>query len=299
MSHPNPFAQNVPATEVPQQQPANASPNPFAQQQAAPAAPAAAPANPYVQQPVQTYAQQPVQTYAQQPVQQAPQGTGNPFAGPTPYSPPAGVSHMQHVATTYAQQQAPQQPAQQAGPPAQFGPATAPPPPSPSGGKGAKLPDMYGRLVIIFPHSVQTVPRNASFVTDEQRARGDVNQQRMTATIVVLDDGNGGMTPLAFGGNPHALGGRPHDQSAPLPYVRKGMWINQTKVIEQVSEYLPGRAAGGPNNSPGAAVGRLVKVGPQQNDAWYLTTPTEAEVGLANTYLNLVVQGQYPHPLAP
>jgi hypothetical protein len=292
MSHPNPFAQNVPATEQQAQPAASATPNPYAQQQTAPAAAPAAPAaNPFA---AQQHVQQPVQAYAQQPVQQG-------YAQQQTYAPPA-----QNVAANpYAQQQAPQAAAPQqqyaqAGPPAQFGPATAPPPPSPSGGKGAKLPDMYGRLVIIFPHSVQTVPRNPGFITDEQRARGDVNQQRMTATIVVLDGGRvGDFTPLAYGGNPHALGGRPHDQSAPLPYVRKGMWINQTKVIEQVSDYLPGRAMSGPNNAPGAAVGRLVKTGPEQNAPWYLTTPTEEELGLANAYLNLVMQGQYPHPLAP
>jgi hypothetical protein len=193
----------------------------------------------------------------------------------------------------------PQQWTAPAGGPPALGSASAPPPPAPSGGKGAKLPDMYGRLALIFPHVVQTVPRNASFITDEQRARGDVNQDRMTATVVVLDDGRMGMTPIAFGGNPHALGGKPHTESAPLPYVRKGMWINQSKLIQQLSPYLPGRELASPSGAPGAAVGRLVKEGPETNAAWYMTTPNEAELGLANAYLGLVAEGQYPHPLAP
>lgn len=286
MTHPNPFAQNVPATEQ-QAPPAAPAPNPYAPQPQPPQqvpqayAPQQAPTvNPYAQQaptPPQAYAPAappppPYSPYGQQP-QQAPQ-----------YAPPAP-------------QPAPQQ---QYTAPAALGQATAPPPPPPSGGKGANVADMYGRLVIIFPHVVQNVAKRADFVTDEQRARGEVTQDRMTATVVVLDGGDvSNMAPIAFGGNPHVLGGRPHDQSAPLPYVRKGMWINQSKVIAQVSDYMPGRAMAGPNGSPGAAVGRLAKEGPEQNAAWYLTTPSEAELHLANAYLGLVAQGQYPHPLAP
>jgi len=282
MTHPNPFAQNVPANEQPaQQQPA---PNPFAQQQAAPAAQSPAAPNPFVQQ------QAPQQQYA------APQAYA-PAAAPPPAYGPYGQPAQQAPQQQYAPAPAPA-PQQQYAAPAALGQATAPPPPPPSGGKGATVPDMYGRLVLIFPHIVQTVPRRPQHITDEQRARGDVNQERMTATVVVLDDGQGGMQPIAFGGNPHVLGGRPHDQSAPLPYVRKGMWINQSKVIAQLTDYLPGRSMAGPSGAPGAAVGRLVKEGPEQNAAWYLTTPNEQELGLANTYLGLVAQGQYPHPLS-
>lgn len=282
MSYPNPFAQTVPAAVEPAQ-PAAPAANPFAQQ-AAPAAPAAAPQvpNPFAQ-PVQpqAYSPQPVQTYA----------------------PPA-----QHVAANpYAPQQAPQAvtPQQYAAPVQQAAPvgiatASAPPPPVAGGGTGAKLADMYGRLVVVFPHLLQRVPKNARFVTDADRASGNLEQDRMTATVVVLDGGStGNMSPIAFGGNPHALGGRPHDQSAPLPYVRKGMWLNQSQLIGQVSDYLPGHARGGPGGTPGAAVGRIVKSGPEQNAPWFLTTPTDAEVKLANDYLGLVMEGRFPHPLAP
>lgn len=295
MSYPNPFAQNVPAADA--AQPASATPNPFAQQQAAPAAPAAAP-----QQAQNPYAQQ-------QAAPAAPQAYAPPQQAPQQYAPPAAPQNFTNnpyatapgAPTVYGgapQQYAP--PAQQAGPPVALGQATAPPPPVAGGGKGAKLPDMYGRLVIIFPHALQRVPKNASFITDADRASGNLEVDRMTATVVVLDGGaTNNMTPIAFGGNPHALGGRPHDQSAPLPYVRKGMWLNQSQLIGQTSDYLPGRARGGPNGSPGAAVGRLVKTGPEQNAPWFLTTPTDAELKLANDYLGLVMQGQYPHPLAP
>lgn len=269
MTSPNPFAQNVPAAAE-TAQPAN----PFTQQQAAPAAaPQQAPANPFAQQAPQAYAPQ-APAYAPQQVPQ--------------YAPAA-----------VAQQAPPQQVYAQSAPPS-LGTASAPPPPVAGGGKGAKLPDMYGRLVVIFPLSLQRVPRNPRFVTDAQRAAGDLEQDRMTATLVVLDGGSvDNMAPLAWGGNPHALGGVPHNELSPLPYVRKGMWLNQSQVIGQCSPYLPGRERGGPNGAPGAVVGRVVKTGPGQNDPWYITTPTDAEVGLANSYLGLVHEGRFPHPLAP
>lgn len=297
MSHPNPFAQNVPAAEA--AQPASAAPNPFAQQQAAPAAPAApqqAP-NPFMQQQAAPAAPQ---AYA--PPQQAPQyappaPAQQNFAG-NPYATTPGVPTVYGGAPQAYAPPAQQQYAQQGAP--AIATASAPPPPVAGGGTGAKLADMYGRLVVVFPHMLQRVPKNARFVTDADRANGNLEQDRMTATVVVLDGGaTNNMTPIAFGGNPHALGGRPHDQSAPLPYVRKGMWLNQSQVIGQLSDYLPGHARGGPGNTPGAAVGRIVKTGPEQNAPWFLTTPSEAELKLANDYLGLVMQGQYPHPLAP
>lgn len=293
MTTPNPFAQNVPAATQPATQQQTA-PNPFAQQQAVPAA--APQGNPYAQQHVQA----PVQSYAPPAAPQ--QGAPNPFAA------------QQQAAPAYAPHPAPQGPYGQTAPVQQhyapapqqggtlpaLGTASAPPPPAPGGGKGAKFDAMYGRLILVFPISLTSVPKNPQFVTDADRASGNVNQERMTATVVVLDGGSvDNMTPLAWGGNPHALGGSPHTNSDPLPYVRKGMWINQSQVIGQCSPYLPGRERGGPNGAPGVAVGRIVKTGPQQNDPWYLTTPTEAELALANSYLGLVSEGRFPHPLAP
>lgn len=291
MTTPNPFAQNVPAASQPAAPAQN--PNPFAQQQAAP--PAAPPQqhNPYAQQ--QAAPPAAPQAYAQP--QQA-----NPFAGQQAQQAPAYAPHPaaqgQYGQTAYApaQGQAPQH----GGALPALGTASAPPPPVPGGGKGAKFADMYGRLVLVFPLGLQSVPKNPQFVTDADRQSGNINQERMTATVVVLDGGRvGDMTPLAWGGNPYALGGSPHTNSDPLPYVRKGMWVNQSQVIQQCSPYLPGRERGGPNGAPGVAVGRIVKTGPNQNDPWYLTTPTEEEIGLANQYLQLVQAGTFPHPLAP
>lgn len=285
MTTPNPFAQNVPAAAQPAAPaaPAQQAPNPFAQQQAP--APAAAPqGNPYAQQHVQAYA----------PQQTAPAQGPNPFAqGTAPAYAPATQNHP--VQQAYAPQQQ-----QQGGALPALGTASAPPPPVAGGGKGAKWADMYGRLVLVFPLSLQQVPKNPQFITDADRAAGNIYQDRMTATVVVLDGGSvDNMAPLQWGGNPYALGGSPHTNSDPLPYVRKGMWINQSQIIGQCSPYLPGRERGGPNGAPGVAVGRIVKTGPNQNDPWYLTTPNEAELALANSYLGLVSEGRFPHPLAP
>lgn len=294
MAQPNPFAQNVPAqtaqpATAPQQQTA---PNPFAQQQAAPAAPqqqTPAAGNPFAQAAQQVGHAAVPQAYAPQ------QSYGAPA--------PAAVQTYPQYGAPAAQQQAPAPVVvtqyHQTAPPA-LGTAAAPPPPVAGGGRGAKLADMYGRLVVVFPLSLQRVPKNAKFVTDADRQSGNLEQDRMTATVVVLDGGAvGNMQPLAWGGNPHALGGSPHTESSPLPYVRKGMWLNQSQVIGQLSPYLPGRERGGPNGAPGAVVGRIVKTGPQQNDPWFITTPTEEELHLANQYLQLVGAGQFPHPLAP
>jgi hypothetical protein len=267
MSQPNPFAAGTPV--APQQQAPAA--NPFgapapAQQQAPAANPFGAPAAPQ---------------------QQAP-------AAPQAYAP--------------QQQYAPQAPAQQAYAPAAAQQQTAAPALGPVGGaaaplvgegRGPKLPDMYGRLLLVMPQRLENVPRRPEHITAEQRAAGNVNQDKMTATIVILDAGRvGDYSPIWFGGNPHALGGTPHTESAALPYVRKGMWLNQSRLISQARDYLPGGAHAGPNGAPGMVCGRLVKTGPGANDPWYLTTPTDEEVALANAYVGLVANGQYPNPLA-
>jgi hypothetical protein len=162
-------------------------------------------------------------------------------------------------------------------------------------GRGAKLPHMYGRLVLVFPLSITRKPRNPQYITPEQRQRGDLDQEQVTATFVVLDDGQGGMQPIRFGGDPSAFPPVPDTESAPLPYVRKGLWVTQSRVISQLRDFLPDPTVGRPG---GLICGRMVKTGPARNDPWYITTATEAELGLAGQYMQLVAAGQYPHPLA-
>lgn len=233
-----------------------------------------------------------------EPQQQAPAPGANPFAPVTPAAPAAPavapVQWHQPAAPAPAQQwQQPTAPAH-AGPPPIIGQLASAPAPVVGEGRGANLADMYGRLVILFPLSIDRVPRNAQYITAEQRAQGNVDQDRLTATVVVLDSGPG--TPpggfIDWGGKPYTPGGAPHDKRDALPYVRKGMWINQSRLISQCRNSIP---APGQPSSP--VVGRVTKTGPEHNAPWYLIGATDAEVQLAQTYLNLVQQGQYPHPL--
>jgi hypothetical protein len=274
VTNPNPFAPNVPAQ--PQQQ----GGNPFAQPQQQPQAPA----------------------------QQPP--AGNPFAAPAPQQPAPNGYYAQPAPQqpqAYPQQQpyqphpAPQGPygqtatQQQAAPPA-LDPnalsAAAPPPPS-GDAKGAKLPDMYGRLVVIFPLSFEQRPKNPGFITPQDRANGNLMQDQITATVVVIDDGRGGYSPISWGGDP--MRNIPPTDTVALPYVRRAMWISQSKLIAQLRPYLPQT----PGAAPGMAVGRVLKAGNEANSPWYLSTATDDEVAHARLYLNLVAQGQVPHPLAP
>lgn len=259
MTSPNPFAAPAQAP-APQQQPA--------------AAPAPAVGNPFGP------------GVAAQP-RQAPAPAANPYAAPAP------APQQQYAAPAPAPQQqyAPQQQAQGYGGAPQLDASRLVSAPAPivGEGKGAKLADMFGRLVLVFPLGVSRVPRNPKFITQEQRNSGNVEQDRLTATVVVLDGGRlGDMTPIAYGGEPHALPPTPHTESAPLPYVRKAMWITQSRLISQCRDSLNG----------GMVAGRLTKSGPAHNDPWELIPATAEEVALVNTYIGLVQQGQYPNPLA-
>ena len=315
MSQPNPFAAAVapPPVEKAPQAPApqqGAPANPYAPQQAAPAAPAAAASNPFgAGVPQQQYAAPAAapapQAYAPQQQYAAPappQYGGNPYAAPGSgaYGPPPGTSHMEHVGMQQhaPQAYAPQQQAAPAVPPPALDPSMLRGAPAPivGEGRGAKLAHMYGRLVLVFPLSITRKPRNPQFISPEQRQRGDLDQEQVTATFVVLDDGAGGMQPIRFGGDPSAFPPVPDNESAPLPYVRKGLWVTQSRVISQLRDFLPDPTSGRPG---GMICGRLVKTGPARNDPWYITsTVTEAELGLAGQYMQLVAAGQFPHPLA-
>lgn len=287
MTNPNPFAQHVPA------EPAQQQPNPFTQG-AAPAAPAPMPAqpNPFAQQqpPAPAAPQAFQQGVANYPAQTAP---AQQYAPPAPsYGPPVGQQPMQQQ---YAPP-APQPVQQQHQAPPQFGPVASAPPPVIGEGRGAQLAHMYGRLVLIFPHKEETVPRRPEHISEDDRRKGNITQQKLTATVVVLDAGPGRMDPIGVDGKPNAFPPEPPTEYAPLPYVRKGMWINQSRLISQARDYLPGATKGGATG--GMIAGRVTKAGPQQNDPWYLIGASDAEIGLVQKYLELVQQGVYPHPLA-
>jgi hypothetical protein len=299
VTHPNPFEQAPAAQEQQQAQ----APNPFGaatavqqqqqQQQPAPApAPAQAP-NPF-------------------PAPQPQQAPANPFPAPgqqaagvatygapaqQQYAPPAPQQQYAPAPAPVQQQwQQPAQAPQQQAPAFDMGRFGSAPPPEVTGGKGAQLADMYGRLVIVFPLQVTTVPRRPEYITEADRANGNVNQQQLTATVVVLDGGPGtrpGGT-IEWGGKPHGFPPVPHTNSDPLPYVRKAMWIKQSRIIVQAQAFLPQ----GPGQPPAPMIGRVTKAGPAHNDPWFIAGASPEEVQLAQTYIDLVMRGQYPHPLA-
>lgn len=209
--------------------------------------------------------QQPVapQHFTQQP-QQAP----NPYAtapapaAPNPYAAP--------------QQQAPAAPAA-GGLVARPGQFVTPAPPSAGGGARPRLLDMYGRLLLVLPEHIQrNVP--SRFVNNQGQPQ---TQDKLTATIVVLDGGT-----LSFGGEPEKgpAGKGAHTMSVDTPHVVKGLWINQSKLIEQLEEALAMRLRG----EPGLALGRLWKVGTAQNDPWVLAAPTAEDVAIYDAYVSQV-----------
>jgi hypothetical protein len=287
VTSPNPFDQQAP------QQPADAG-NPFGG--GVPTEPPVAPA----QQGWGAPAQQPVQAYA-------------PAAPPAAYAPPAqqGFGPAQQPVQAYAppQQQPQYAPAPQAQPAATAAPSGPPPaldpnavnaagaPPPAGDGRGAKLADMYNRLVLFFPHGITNRARNPQYITPEQRQRGQLTEDVLTATAVVLDSGPGtqpGTGFIDFGGAPYKMPPTAHTDREQLPYVRKAMWITQTRLVGQLRDFLPQPG----QTVPGMCAGRVVKAGPQANDPWQLQGATAEELATCQAYLRLVSEGRYPHPLA-
>ena len=271
MAQPNPFMPRDPQAQqapAPQQQ----APAPQAPQQYAPQ-PQQAPAP-------QAYAPQQPQQYApapQAPQQYAPQQA--PAQAPQQYAPAPQQQAPQQYAPTaqgWPQGAAPAA-ANGGGLVARPGQFVTPPPPSSGGGARPRLLDMYGRLLIVLPEHVQRGV--ASRFTN--RDGSPQTQDKLTATVIVLDGG-----PLAFGGEPEKgpAGKGQHTQQVDVPYVIKGLWINQSKLIEQLEEALAMRLRG----EPGLALGRLWKVGNAQNDPWVLAAPTPEDIAAYDRYVSQV-----------
>lgn len=220
--------------------------------------------NPFLPQQPQQPAQQPQQN----PYQQQPAAPANPYA-PAPAAP---QQYTQQPAQQYAAQPAAQQYAAPAAnvPVAQPGQFLAPPPPSATGsGNIPKIGDLQGRLLIVMP---ETVVRG---VASKFQGQGGQQQfmDRMTCTIIVLDGG-----PLSWGGTTPGS----QRQTVNTPHVVKGIWVQQTKLVEQLEEALRVRQSGG----PGLALGRLWKTGPSNNDPYVLAAPQPQEIEQYNAYVS-------------
>jgi hypothetical protein len=206
------------------------------------------------------------------------QPAGNPFA-PTPGVQQPNPYQQQPAPQQYAPAPAPQytqQPQQYAAAPAPAAPVPvatpgaymAPPPPTESGSSNKpRIADLQSRLLIVMPEKVERqVPSNRA---------GFDPQDRMTCTVVVLDGG-----PLQWGGlTPNSQ--RMNEQ---VPYVIKGLWIRQTKLVSQLEDALALRLQGG----PGLVLGRLWKTGTAQNDPYVLATPSPDDARLYDQYVSQV-----------
>lgn len=215
----------------------------------------------------------------------------NPFL---PQQPAAPAQQPQQAPNPFTQQQAPaapapqqytQQPQQYGAPSVQGGTpwpqgATAgapglvarpgqfstPPPPSASGSSNQpRISDLQGRLLIILPETIQRGLPSKFMGPNGQPQTID----RMTCTVIVLDG------PIVWG--------QPgQQQQAQAPMVIKGLWIQQTKLIEQLNEALTLRQQGDPR---GLALGRLWKAGTAANDPYMLAAAQAHEVAVYDQYV--------------
>jgi len=211
--------------------------------------------NPFAAPAPQHYTQQPQQTPGN-PYTSALAGVGAPASNggsPWPAGATGGAPNMQAVAGQFS---------------------TPPPPSESSGGGMPKVSDLQGRLVIILPERLERgIP---SRFTD--RATGQPQlQDKMTATVIVLDGGPLHWTP-SRNGQP-----QPPRVEHNMPMVIKGLWITQSKLIEQLTEALTLRQQGNPR---GLALGRLWKAGTAQSDPYVLAPANPQEVALYDQYVS-------------
>lgn len=225
-------------------------PNPFL-----PAAPQQPQGNPYQQQPAAPAV--PVNPYTQP---QPAQGT-NAYHNPMPQQPQPQYAPQQQAA-----------PARN-GLVARPGQYTTPPPPSEGGGGGLpKVADLQGRLLIILPESIQRqIP--SRFMNNGVPSL----QDKLTATVIVLDGG-----PLSWTPKQGGVMGQPRTEQ--VPFVIKGLWIVQSKLIEQLEEPLAMRQRG----EAGLALGRLWKTGPSNSDPYVLAQPSPQDAAMYDQYVSQV-----------
>ena len=199
----------------------------------------------------------------------------NPFALDTP---PTAVPAPTPVPAAAPAPASTQQPAAFSNPP--IAPPVAPPAdpftsgdpfsgPAPQASR-PRVRDMVGRLLLVIPHKVETVPN---------RKQPGETQERMTADVVVLDGG-----PLAYGGAPEKLPSIPHDKTAQVPYRVDRLFISSAGLVSQSRQALAKRLQG----QPGMVLGRLGTGEAKSADyspPYLLSMPTEQDKQIARQYL--------------
>jgi hypothetical protein len=201
----------------------------------------------------------------------------NPFM---PQQQPAAPAHNPFAPAAPQQPQYTQQPAQNPYAPAQQAAqqAAAPQfngfmkpgePPAVGAGNMPKVSDLQGRLLLVMPERVErNVPSRF-----QGRDGGVQYQDKMTCTVIVLDGG-----PLQWGGTQPGSA----RQQQQVPYVVKGMWIQQKGLVAQLEDALALRQQGG----PGIVLGRLWKTGTAQNDPYVLAEPQPQDEQVAQQYVS-------------
>lgn len=130
---------------------------------------------------------------------------------------------------------------------------------------------LHGRLLMITPLKVETVPNRLSQVPG-------ATQERVTADVVVLDD------QTVYG--PSSVIGPPEGELEQVPAAFDGMYFSQAALVSQMRKATKANMAGA--DPKRMVLGRLKKEPPKEKGrypTWVLADPTEADKQLARNYL--------------
>lgn len=143
--------------------------------------------------------------------------------------------------------------------------------PAPQLARGPRLREMYGRLLLLIPLGVETVPNTLS-------KEAGATQERMTADVVILDGG-----PIDFGGKPEAMPPVAHTKRVETPHKTERMYVSSVGLVSQCREALAKRLSG----QPGMVLGRLARGEAKGNQEapYLLSAPTDEDKALARQYL--------------
>lgn len=147
--------------------------------------------------------------------------------------------------------------------------------PAPQRPRGPRMREMNGRLLLITPRKVETVPNRRS-------KEPGATQERMTADVVILDGG-----VIHYGGRPEALPPTQHTMQSNVPMRIEAMFISAVGVVSQCREALAKRQQG----QPGMVLGRLGTGEARDTDSnppYLLALPTEADMAAARAFLATV-----------
>lgn len=132
--------------------------------------------------------------------------------------------------------------------------------------------DMLGRLLLIMPKKIETVPN---------KKKPGTTQERMTADVIVLDGG-----PLAYGGAPEKPKPIPHTKTGQIPMKVTALYISQVGLVSQCQPYLLNYLA--KNGGKTMALGRLdlgEAKDAESNPPYLLRSATPEEAQVARAWL--------------